>query len=311
MIEAVPYDPGRQAQWDEFAAAAKNGMFLFQRGFQDYHKDRFPDCSLMFFERDRLVGLLPASRAGDEVVAHGGLTYGAVLSGVDMTTAKMLAVFDAMLEELRQLGARRLVYKTIPIFCHRYPAQEDLYALFRNGARIVRRDVGYVLQPSDKPRYASLRERSLKKAAKAGLTLVESDDCGPYWTILAEVLQARHGTQPVHTLQEIELLKSRFPANIKLFTAELNGEPVAGTLVFEDKLFAHSQYIAAGPVGRDARALDFVYDQLINRIYVDKPWFSFGAATEDQGRVLNAGLADWKEGFGARATMLDFYALDL
>ena len=311
MIEAIDYEPSLKAQWDGFVTSAKNGMFLFQRDFQDYHQDRFPDSSLMFLEGGRLVALLPASRSGDEIVSHGGLTYGGILSGSDMSTSRMLAVFDAMLQKFRRDGARRLLYKAIPIFCHRHPAQEDLYALFRNDARLVRRDAGFILRPSARPRYSSLRERSLKKASKAGLTLVETEDFVPYWKMLTEVLRDRHEAQPVHTLEEIQLLKSRFPDQIRLFVAMLAGETVAGTLVFEDLVFAHTQYIAAGPAGRETRALDLVYDRLFTEIYADKPWFSFGAATEDQGRVLNAGLAEWKEGFGARATMLDFYAISL
>jgi hypothetical protein len=39
-------------------------------------------------------------------------------------------------------------------------------------------------------------------------------------------------------------------------------------------------------------------------------WFDFGIANERDGRI-NEGLMDHKESYGARAIVLDRYALDL
>jgi hypothetical protein len=40
-------------------------------------------------------------------------------------------------------------------------------------------------------------------------------------------------------------------------------------------------------------------------------YFDFGISNERGGRILNEGLADYKEGFGARAVAHDFYELML
>ena len=74
---------------------------------------------------------------------------------------------------------------------------------------------------------------------------------------------------------------------------------------------AHAQYISAGEEGKRVGALDLVFDYLLTEHYRGHDFFDFGISTEDQGRVLNVGLAEQKEGFGARAVVHDFYELDL
>ena len=44
---------------------------------------------------------------------------------------------------------------------------------------------------------------------------------------------------------------------------------------------------------------------------MDKTYFDFGISTEENGRVLNSGLIDQKEGFGARGVVHDHYELDI
>jgi hypothetical protein len=36
-----------QAAWDDFVRTSKNGLFLFERGYMDYHAERFSDHSLL------------------------------------------------------------------------------------------------------------------------------------------------------------------------------------------------------------------------------------------------------------------------
>jgi hypothetical protein len=50
---------------------------------------------------------------------------------------------------------------------------------------------------------------------------------------------------------------------------------------------------------------------LIHDRYAGKDYFDFGISTEDDGRYLNAGLMKNKESYGARATVCDWYSLDL
>ena len=107
------------------------------------------------------------------------------------------------------------------------------------------------------------------------------------------------------------MLRARFPANIRLHTARRDNELLAGVVVYLSDRVAHAQYIAASPRGREVCALDLLFDHLINDPSHDGDYFDLGGSHEDGGRVINEGLIDQKEGFGARSVAHDHYRIDL
>jgi hypothetical protein len=117
----------------------------------------------------------------------------------------------------------------------------------------------------------------------------------------------KFGANPVHSLAELCLLKSRFPENIRLFGTVIGGQLAAGALVYDCGHIVHTQYLASSDAGRQVGALDFLLLTLIEKYFSDKRYFSFGISTEDSGRLLNAGLISQKEGFGGRGIVHDFY----
>jgi len=311
MITAKLYSAADRVAWDNFVARARNGTFNFLRDYQEYHRERFPDHSYLFQRNGDVIALLPASRGGDEISSHGGLTFGGVLIDSRMTTPLMLEVFDVLLARLRQDGFKRFVYKATPPYYNAIPSDEDLYALTRYGGRLFRRDVSSVLHLRQHPKFQERRQRGVKKAVKAGVIVRETQDFVSYWKILEANLITRYGVAPVHTLKEIQLLQNRFPDNIRLFAAYAFDSLLAGTVVFVNPQVVHAQYIATSPAGREVGALDLLFFELITRVFPGKTWFSFGISTESGGVVLNQGLIEYKEGFGARASVHDFYEINL
>lgn len=311
MVSIVAYGPEHKAQWNEFVASSKNGMFLFYRDYLEYHSDRFADASILFFDGDRLLAVMPASRDGDALRSHGGLTFGGILSDQRMKTPVMLTIFDVLLEHLKSQGVKKMVYKAIPHIYHDIPAEEDLYALFRHNARLIRRDVSSTIWMKDKVGFSTRRRRGLKKGLANGLTVDRSYDFRTFMTIEEEVLQYKYGVKPTHTTEEIECLAGRFPEHIQLFTASREATMVAGVIVYESDNVAHTQYIASSDEGKKLFAGDRLFDFLINEVFAEKKYFDFGISTEDQGRFLNIGLVTQKEEFGARATVYDTYEMDI
>ncbi len=312
MIQVVRYHKSHEPAWNRHVAQSKNGTFLFDRGYMEYHADRFQDCSLLFFdERERLIGLLPASLHGNTVVSHGGLTYGGVISSEDMKTATMLQLFESLLDHLRAAGYEKLVYKPIPHIFHRIPAEEDLYALFVNNARLYRRDASSAIYLPDRMKFAKGKREGVKKARRAGLDVRASNDFATFFGIGLQVMQERHNLVPVHTCDEMGLLSMRFPDTIRLH-ASFDGERMlAGALTYVFPCSVHVQYMYNSNEGLEKGALDIVLDYIINVLYADFRYFSFGVSTEDDGRYLNEGLIHQKEMFGARSVVHDFYEINL
>ena len=311
MIELVPYTDDRSEEWNQFCHESKNGTFMFDRDYMEYHSDRFEDGSLMAYRKNELVALFPASRSDGQLSTHGGLTFGGFLTDEKMKASKMLELFDALETYATENGIESVLYKCIPYIYHTIPASEDRYALYREGAQLVGREVTSAVEIARHPSFQGNRQRGIDDAKEAGLEVKLSNDFESYWDILEVNLAEKHGTEPVHTLEEIQLLHQRFPENLKLFSSHKDGQLLAGAVVYESANVARAQYIANSDEGRSVGALDVVFDHLINEYYDDKRYFDFGVSTEDRGDYLNEGLIFFKEGFGARSVVHDFYRIDI
>lgn len=306
-----PYAPEDKEAWDGLVEQSRSRHFLFRRDYMDYHRDLFQDASLVVSDGDALVAALPANRDGDGVVSHGGLTFGGLLSGPELTTRRTAAVLGDVLEHLRGDEVRTLTYKAVPHIYHLIPAEEDLYALFVHGASLVRRDCSSAVRQDSRLGYTKGRRSAVRSAEKAELQIARDPDVSGFMQMEDEALGRRHGLAPVHSPEEMTLLADQFPDNIKLFTARKEGELLAGVIVYETDAVAHTQYIAGTEQGYAEHALDAVIDHLLEIEYAEKRWFDFGISTTEEGRDLNEGLARNKESYGARAVVYDTYRLDL
>lgn len=308
-IQIVPYASDLKGAWDQFVDNSKNGTFLLKRNYLEYHLDRFVDNSLVIYKNDTIIALLPATLHNDEVRSHGGLTYGGLIIGSCMTVQLMLTVMQHLIEHLKGKGIKRFIYKRIPNIYYSYPSDEDLYALFRNNAKLSACSISSSILMDNRINFNTRRRRNIQKAIKSGLTFSQSRDYKTYFEIVTEVLRTRHNTSPVHTYSEMELLAGSFPDNIKLYSTFLGDKMLAGVIIYETPFVAHAQYIANSVEGRTCGALDYCFDNLINVIYRDKKYFDFGISTEDKGRFLNEGLIEQKQEFGGRGIVYNEYTI--
>lgn len=313
MFEIRRYTAERADEWNAFVAASKNGTFLFDRRYMDYHGDRFEDCSLMVYFKSRLYALLPANRLDDTLYSHQGLTYGGLVMSDSSTTALVRELFREMNDWLREAGVRKVVYKHVPWIYASLPAEEDLFALANVcRASLSSRDVGSVVMLNRRLKFSTLRSRCVKKALKAGVEIRESQDCSEFWPLLEANLKARYDARPVHSLAEIVLLKSRFPQQIRLFVACKEGRVIGGTLLYICARTVKTQYISANEEGRRVGALDLLFTTLMDKCSENgAQFFDFGTSNRPDNNDLNDSLIFQKEGFGGRAVCYDTYEYSL
>jgi len=311
MIKICKYTETEKKLWDNFINSSKNGIFLFLRDYMDYHKDRFTDHSFIFWKNDKPVAVLPANENGKNLVSHGGLTFGGLIMSVNIQTTDVLEIFDLLCNYCVKYGFHSIIYKAIPfVFCN-YLAGEDQYALFRHNAQLLKRDISSVLSlQENKINFLEGKRQSVAKCEKMGVKVIESSDFTAFWELLTDVL-SKFDVKPVHNLSEIKYLKNMMPDKIKLYEARLNDSLLAGIVIYDYSRVVHTQYMANSKEGRNARALDYINYVLINRVYSDRKYFSWGISTEEGGKILNTGLIRQKEEMGGRGIILDTYKIDL
>ncbi len=312
MFEIKRYTPEQADEWNQFVAESKNGTFLFDRRFMDYHADRFEDASLMVYRRGVLYALLPANIKDGVLTSHGGLTYGGLIMNDKCAAKGVQDAFAAINEYLLTISIRKVIYKAIPWIYHRQPAEEDLFALTSVcQARLIIRDISSAIIGDRKMRFSESRMSGIRKAQRKGLTVCESTDFAAFWQILNDNLKVKYGVRPVHSAEELVLLNSRFPDKIKLYMVFDRELPLGGTVLFLTPQVLHIQYISSTSDGRICGAIDLLFDHLINHVYADYRIIDFGKSTCSDSADLNERLIFQKEGFGGRAVCYDTYEYSL
>ncbi|MGH2666364.1 MAG: GNAT family N-acetyltransferase [Flavobacterium sp.] len=302
------YETKDYTVWNAFIKEAKNATFLFHRDFMEYHSDRFTDYSLLIFKGSKLVGLLPANRVENEIYSHQGLTYGGLVYKENLKLASVIAVFSEVLRFLNENNFSKIHCKTLPSIYHQKPAEELLYVLFLAEARLTRRDSLAVISLKKGFLISKGRIEGINKGAKNNLKVVEKADFEDFWQhILIPNLETKHKAKPVHSIDEIKYLHSKFPKNIRQFNVYSEDKIVAGCTVFESDQVVHIQYISANESKNELGSLDFLFHHLLTRVFKEKTFFDFGISNENQGKNLNNGLSFWKESFGAGTIVQDFY----
>lgn len=308
------YKPDMARRWNEFVAASRNGTFLFQRGYMDYHSDRFEDCSWLAFKDNRLLAMLPANITPDGILhSHGGLTYGGwILPQAHLDGSDLLEIFETARQVWKSEGIKALDYKAIPYIYDSRPSQEDRYALFRLGASLNECNLSAAISLSEPGPMNQLQRRHLKKALELPFSIVAKADIDDFMNMLAACLSERHDAAPVHSAEEMRLLAGRFPENIKFYAVIYEGEMHAGVCIYDTGRVAHAQYIATTPTGRENNLLSPLFDYLINQVYKHTHvYFDFGTSNESHGQVLNAGLLRQKYSYGATGVACERYFMAL
>lgn len=315
MVFVTRYTAADAALWDVFVRGSRNGTFLLERSYMDYHSDRFRDHSLMYRDdRGRLLAVMAANEAGDTLHSHQGLTYGGLVLAPGVHASDVGAMFDLTVEYLRDHGFKAWVYKPVPAVYHKIPSDEDVYFLWRHGARMTACNLSSVIDYGsvDGLRAEYCRRNALSRLSAKGVRLDREARVQDFWPLLTEHLADKYGASPVHTLQEMERLQGAFPQNISCAAAvDDGGTMLAAVVMYVAGQVAHVQYSASTERGRRMGAQDFLYLSLVNH-YGAVPgirFFDFGTSNEEGGRVLNATLNRYKEGFGARGVTYKQFCL--
>lgn len=311
MIEVKRYNTEDALTWDDFVSQSKNGTFILKRGFMDYHQDRFLDHSLMIYQDDKLLAVVPAHQKDDVLYAHQGLTYGGFVWHQKIKFTQAFECFKAALAYTHDQGINTLNLKEIPRIYARIPSDELDYFLNLAQAQCLKKEVALVIDYNNALGFEKNRREGLNRARRHDLRVVCDDNYEGFWnSILIPELSQKHQAKPVHSLEEIKLLAGRFPDEIKQVSVYYNDKLVAGTTVFLTPTVVHPQYVMGDADKNKLGSIDFAYEFIINEFAQDRRYFDFNTSSEAEGTLLNSGLLFWKQTCGARCITINQFQID-
>lgn len=301
--------------WDSFCSQSPLATFLHTRKYISYHGTRFIDQSLVISADNKLIALFPAAIDPSDssvIVSHPGITYGGLLHTGKLRGDLMLEVLKLIVALYKNESFSSLIYKAVPAFYHHPVIQDDIYALHQLNATRFRCDLTSIIDLSHRLTVSKLRKRALSKAKASHQQILQSFDLiDDVWLLLAENLREKHNQTPVHTLEQIKELHSRFPGNIFCVYSKIHDSVVAAVILFKTSTVLHAQYICSNQLGRETSSLDLIFARCFELCSeLDLNFFNFGVSTESYGAVLNGNLYRFKNQFGAGSSVHEFYRLN-
>lgn len=295
------------SDWNEVLLSSKNGHFLYSREYISYHGEKFEDISPIVYLNDKPVAFMPAAidRTNGHIQSHPGLTFGGVVLLKELRGDIAIQIIDSCFKSLADWGGVSLTIKILPsIYCS-YPAEELQYFLWSRGFSLIKRHLSSVLSMKNPLPLNSSKKQAIAKANKLGFK-VETGSLEGFYNLLSSVLEERHCSKPVHTLDELKILTSRFSSHILLRTIVHEGEMIAGAIIYVYPNALHTQYLASSEKGRKTGALDKIIESIIClAAETDMDYVSFGTSTASSNTEVNYGLLWQKESFGARSIVYD------
>ena len=171
MIEIQKYNSDLKHDWNDFLLYSKNGSFLFSRDFVEYHAD------------GKISAIMPASIKDGVLTSHAGLTYGSFVTSKSMNIVKMKEIYDQFISHCKAEKITKVIYKAIPHIYHAKPSEEDLYLLFLNKAKLIKREVSSTIPLTDFTLPGNKR-RGANKARENDFVFKETSDFEAFFKLV-------------------------------------------------------------------------------------------------------------------------------
>lgn len=315
MIEIIKYEDKYQERWDDFVLNKSiNGTFLQSRNFLNYHPEgRFCDASLLVMQGTNIVAVIPACDVIEDnrrtFYSHKGSTYGGIIMAAEKYNISIFEeIFPAIENYVIQCGFKCILFKpTLDIICKSETSLFDYY-FYKNGYSQYNELNLYInIQSSHYDllgKMNSSRRRGYRYSLKNDLEFrhLETDtELALFHKILSKNL-LRHKKVPVHSREElIEFKRERLKYVCDFYGVFYQNTMIAGTMLFYfGNSTVHTQYLAQDYDYSNLYAMNFLIFN-VEQLALEKgfKFLTLGVSTEDhKGKILNNGLALFKEGFG-------------
>ncbi len=219
-----------------------NGTVFHKQQFLSYHAPgKFSFNHLLFYHNKELIAVLAGGIRGTSYESPLGASYGSFVT-MDISADEALAIVHAFEEYIAARGVKDVFLTSAPVIYQPIITQNLDFALLYRGYAYQRHYISHTIDLSgEQPildRFHPTARRHYRHAEKQTGLVVEEiaqsalpGELAEFYPIMVEN-KARLGTTPTHSLDDLLKLNELLPDLLKLFTARLSGELIAGFLLF-------------------------------------------------------------------------------
>ena len=270
--------------------------------------------------KKRIHAVLPAAdrRAENKRVlsSHCGASYGGFVYDENLSIRCAFDLAEALISYAGEQGFDRIELTFPPVIYSKRLSHYLDFAMYKLGFRYRKREVSSIIS-LDFPESGILKtfkpeaRTAYRKSIKSGVEICGNGDIREFYPILKKNLKLRHDVEPTHTLDEILLLKKLFPHHIQQYGAYFEGVMVAGVTNFlcNDRVML-AFYISHREEYQHVRPVNALFYHIIEwGIQNGFRYLDYGIFTVDEDP--NWGLGKFKESFGARGILREYYTYDV
>ena len=251
------------------------------------------------------IGCLPISVAQDLTGVNVSSHVGTVFAGLRTSSYEANQIRDAYLAVMgfvrERLNGRAMEIRLPPELVASETATH-LWALWSLGFHAEVTYLGRAFRLPTEAEASRLRRRGMSRAIQGGAEVLETRQVSQHvYQVLEENRMLRHGVQPLHSLDDLDVISRRVPGLVRVFQADHNDHLCAGAILFVHAKYATLQYLFRSQCSESSAMQDLALIRSTEAVATETPWLLLGTSTEpdENHRAINTGLDAYKRSWGS------------
>tara|TARA_R110001592_G_scaffold27387_9_gene101413 strand:+ start:13717 stop:14676 length:960 start_codon:yes stop_codon:yes gene_type:complete len=295
------YEKKFEQIWDNFIDNGVLGTIYHTRKFINYHpKERFQDKSILIFNNNVLICVLPCCKKGDKYFSYTGATYGGPVFLKKYYKTKYLIpiinkIFDYYDNQI-EFRLANAIYFDESSFILQYLLSRKLN-LKLELSWYINIENNFIDNIPEKSKKKAIKKIIKNNSLKCFIAKDEND-YKEYHKILTELLNTRYKTNPTHNLKELLLLKEYLKEKQELYLVKENNIIIAGVYIIKvTNQCWYTVYMTRNINFKNSTiALMYILYHISNNAKSNNvKYLDYGICTEEQGKTINEGLSIFKE----------------
>lgn len=233
MIEIIKYNENKHAaDWDSFVLESNNGTIFHTRKFLNYHKKRkFEDCSFLFKNKDNIQAIFSGAIVNGTLHSHPGASFGGfIYNNLSFEFGKKIV--ELLIKFAKKNNLKEMIVIPTPFIYYDNYNEVMEYCLYMNGFNTIEYYISsFIDLKVDLINQMHDRKKRYIKKMQDKIEIKLSNDLDSFYPILISN-KLKHQVKPTHTLEELKILKKKFPNEIILLLSYKNDKIVGGALNF-------------------------------------------------------------------------------
>lgn len=288
--------------WDNFVETGVLGTIYHTRKFINYHQEnKFQDESILIYNDNELCCIVPCCKKNNNYFSYTGATYGGPvflkkyynINNLGLIIDKIFGYYSNNIE----FRLANNIYFKESSFMLQYVLSQKLK---------LKPELSFYINCSDDflSNIHNKRNKTnvlniIKDDNINCVIATENNDYIEYYKILKNMLKINHNTTPTHSLEELLLVKDILKEHQALYLVKNSNNIILGGVyvIKVTKQCWYTFYISRNIEYNDSSAhiIYIMYSIAIDANKNNVQYLDYGICTENQGTLINDGLANFKE----------------